>query len=118
MQGMSWNFLLILCIFIDIVYKIFIIFTVNFVIQDRESKVVEVGADLVESAGFGGGLDKADLSVIGVGAGANGFEFSKCGVSARDHGLPDINPTGLVLAQTVQGLIDHSCLGWATMDNG
>lgn len=98
---MSCHFWLILYVFIDIVYKIGIIFTVNFVIQDRESKVVEVGADLVESAGFGGGLDKADLSVIGVGAGANGFEFSNCEVSAWDHGLADIDPAGLVFSQPV-----------------
>jgi len=38
--------------FIDIAYKKVIIFTVNFVIQDRESKMVKVGADLVESAGL------------------------------------------------------------------
>ena len=115
---MSCDFWLILQNFIDIVYKIFIIFTVNFVIQDRESKVVEVGADLVESAGFGGGLDKADLSVIGVGAGAQGFKFGDRGIGAGNDGLADIDPARLVFAQAIQGLIDHPRIGWATMDNG
>ncbi len=118
MQGMSCHFWLILYIFIDIVYKIVIIFPVYFVIHNWESKVVEVGADLVESAGFGGSLHQADLPVFRVGAGANGFEFSNCGVSAWNHGLADIDLTGLVFSETVQGLIDHPCLGWATMDNG
>ena len=104
---MSCHFWFIFDIFIDIVYKIIVILTVYFVIQDRESKVVEVGADLVESAGFGGGLDKADLSVIGVGAGAQGFKFGDRAIGAGNDGLADIDPAGLVFAQTVQGLIDH-----------
>ena len=76
-----------------------------------------MGTDLVEAAGFGGSLHQADLPVFRVGAGAQGFKFGDCGVGAGNDGLPDINSTGLVFTQAVQGLIDHPFIGWAAMDN-
>ena len=96
-----------LCIFIDIVNEILIFLSIYFVIHNWKAEVVEVGAYLVKAAGFGGGFNKADFPVVGVGTGAQGFKFSESWVCAGDHGLADIDPTGLVFAKTVQGLIDH-----------
>ena len=107
MKAMPANFIDVLKNFIDIAYKIVIIFTINFVIQDRESKVVEVGADLVESSGFGESLDEADFPVFWMAAGAEGFELGQSGVGARNHGLPDIDPAWLMFTEAIQRLVDH-----------
>ena len=93
--------------FIDIVYKIFIFFAIYFIIQYRESYVVQMGSDLVEAAGFGGGFNQADRPVVGVGTSTQGFEFCDCWVGAGDHGLADIDQAGLMFTKTIQGLIDH-----------
>ena len=114
---MSFSFWLIFCIFIDIVNKILIIFSIYFVIQNREAEIVEMGPYLVEAARFWGSFDKADFAVFRVGPGAEGFEFGDRGVGAGDDGLPDIDPAGLVFPQPVEGLVDDPGFGRAAVDN-
>ena len=66
-----------------------------------------MGTYLVEAAGFGSRLNQAYHPVVGVGSGTQGFEFCNGWVGAGNHGLADIDPAGLVFAESVQGLIDH-----------
>lgn len=63
--------------------------------------MVEVGPDLVKSTGFRGGLHEGDFPMFGVGAVAEGLEFSRGGVSAGNDGLADIDPAGLMFAEPV-----------------
>lgn len=118
MKAMASYFIAFFIIFIDKVNKIFIIFTVYFVIQDRKSEMVKMGADLVEAARFWGSFDKADFAVFRMGPGAEGFEFGDRGVGAGNDGLADIDPTGLVFAEAVKGLVDDSGRWGAAMNNG
>ena len=69
MQTMARQFRPIYESFIDIVYKIFVFFSIYFVVKYWESEVVKVSPDLVEAAGFGGSLHQADLPVFRAGAG-------------------------------------------------
>ena len=108
----------IFIIFIDIVNKNVIIFTVNFVIHNRASDVVKVGPDLMEASCFRGSLDQTDFSVLGVGSGAEGFEFGQGRVGAGDHSLADIDPAGLVFAESIQRRIDDTGPRRPTVDDG
>ena len=56
--------------------------------------------------------------MLGVGAGFEGFEFGHGGVGAGNNGLADIDPAGLMFAESVEGLIDDPG-GWGSaMDDG
>ena len=104
--------------FIDKAYKMVIIFTVYFVIQDGEPNVVKVCPDLVEAARFWGSFDQADFAVFRMGPGAEGFEFGDRGVSAWNHRLPDVDPAGLVFPEAVEGLVDDPGFGRVAVDDG
>ncbi len=80
--------------------------------------MVEVGPDLVESTGFRGGLHEGDFPMFGVVAGAEGIEFSRGGIGAGNNGLADIDPAGLMFAESVEGLIDDSGFGGSAMNDG
>ena len=115
---MSAEFSSIFRNFIDIVYKIFIFFAVYFVIQDSETEVVKVDADLVKAPGFWGGLHQADFAVFGVVTGPEGFEFGDRRVGPRHHGLANVDSAGLVFAEPVQGSVDNAGFGGSAVDNG
>lgn len=107
METVSCEICPIFIVFNDTVYEIFIIFAINLVVEDGITKVVEVGPDLVEPSGFWGCFHEGDFTMFGVVPGAEGFEFRKGRIRTGDHGLADIDPAGLVFAESVQGLIDH-----------
>ena len=105
---MAPYFSIISIIFIDIVYEKLIIFTINLVIQHWEADEFEVCPYLVESSCPGGGLDKADFTVIRMNSCFHGFVFGLGRVGAGDDRLADIDPAGLMFAEAVEGLIDHT----------
>ena len=95
-------------IFIDIAYKKLIILAINLVIYDWEAEEFEVCPYLVESSSPGGGLDKAYFTEIRMDSCFHGFVFGLRGVGAGDDCLADIDSAGLVFAEAVEGLIDHT----------
>ena len=105
---MSGHFVIIIYIFIDIVYENFIFLPINLVIYDWKTNKLEVGTDLVQPACFRGGFDKGNFTKFGVGTCFEGFVFGLGRVSARDHGLANIDSAGLVFAQSVERLINKA----------
>ena len=105
---MPGYFSIILSIFIDIVYKKLIILAINLVVEYRDPDKFKVCPYLVESSSPGGGLDKADFTEIRMDSCFHGFVFGLGGVGAGDDCLADIDSAGLVFAEAVEGLIDHT----------
>jgi len=118
MEAVAANYICFFKSFIDIVYKNIIFFAVNLIVNNRVAEMVEMGPNLVKSAGFWGDFHKGDFAVLWVGAGGEGFEFGEGGVSPGDDCLADIDPAGLVFAEPVKGLVDDPRWGWATVDEG
>ena len=104
--------------FIDIVYKILIVFTINLIIYHRKSQKLEMRSNLVQSTSFGRCFDEADGTVVRVVTGSDHFEFCDCGVGPGYDGLADIDPTRLVFSETVEGLVDEAGFWRLAMDEG
>ena len=108
MQAMAWHFRLISSIFIDIANEKFIFLSINLIIYYWKPNKFEMGTDLVESTGPRGGLNEAYLSKFGMGTCFKGFELGLGGVGAWDDGLSHIDSAGLMLAESVEGLVDET----------
>ena len=73
---------------------------------------------LVKSSGPWGGFYKADFAKIVMDSTFDGSELGLGRVGIGDDGLTNINPAGLVFAESVQGLVDQPEFGGATMNQG
>ena len=74
--------------------------------------------DLVEASGLRRRLYKAYLTEFRVGTCFEGFELGLGGVGAWYDGLAHIDLAGLMLAESVERLIDNPRFRWASMDEG
>ena len=77
-----------------------------------------MGPDLVESTGLGRGFHETNFAMFGVRPGSEGFEFGDCGVGAWDDRLADIDPAGLVFAESIQGGVNDSGFRRLSMNDG
>ena len=118
MQAVSRHFRLISSFYIDIVYENIIILSINLIIYDWKPNKFEMGTNLVESAGPRGGLNEAYLSKFGMGTCFEGFELGLGGVGTWYDGLSHIDSAGLMLAESVEGLVDQARFWRTPMNKG
>ena len=67
-----------------------------------------MGTDLVEAACLRGCFQKAYFTKFGVDACFDCFVFGLGGVGAWDDGLSHVDSAGLMLAESVEGLVDET----------
>ena len=115
---MSRHFRLIYIAFIDIVYKNIVFLAINLIVYDWKPDKLEVGTNLMEAPSLRSDLDKAYLPEFWVGTCFEGFVFGLGGVGSWDDRLANIDLAGLVFAEPVERLIDHSRFGGSTMNKG